>query len=851
MKVSLNTVRELIDFELPPVDELVERINMQLGGVEEVIDLAAKYSGVVVAKVVTQEKHPNADKLSFCRIDDGGVVEGVMRDADGLVEVVCGAPNVRAGIFVAWLPPGSTVPSSFGGADPFVLSARELRGIVSNGMIASARELDLGDDHDGIVEITEQDLQGQGSETEAQLRPGASFAELFGLNDTIIDIENKMFTHRPDLFGQIGVAREISAIIKGLPPENEDAADTRYENQDWYWQKPTFASAEGLELSVFNDVPEKVPRFMAVALQNVTVKQSPLWLKATLVRWGSKPISNIVDLTNYIMLLTAQPTHAYDYDKLRGHKLGARMAQKGETATLLNGKTYEFDTNDIVIADGEGAVGLAGVMGGSGSEVSSETKNIVLEVATFDMYAVRKSAMRLGLFTDALTRFSKGQSWLQNDRVIARLMELIGQNCGSAQASRVWDMPDGSGELESGSISGEIAVSVDFINDRLGSKLGETQIGGLLRRANFASYPAPDDATKLLITAPFWRTDIVDPEDIVEEVGRLYGFDKLPRELPRRSIVPTPKNAVFEMKRKNRQILSRSGANEVLTYSFVHEKILKHVGQDPEQAFRLSNALSPDLQYYRLSLVPSLLDKVHMNIKAGHDEFALFEFGKAHRKGDVAEDGLPREYNRLAFVYAAKKSDKAAYFTARRYVTELAPDVSFVPLDGFDYGEHKIFEQLSAPFDVKRAAVLMDGDKIVGVVGEFKASVRKAFKLPEASAGFEMFQSYLLHVQSKPYTPLPRFPSITQDISLKVAATLPHQQLFSAARDAFRAIQPEETSARLETISIYQPGAADTKTITLRLQIASYERTLTDKEVAAMTDEIASAVGAPLGATRA
>jgi len=421
---------------------------------------------------------------------------------------------------------------------------------------------------------------------------------------------------------------------------------------------------------------------------------------------------------------------------------------------------------------------------------------------------------------------------------------------GASQASNVYDLPglvEGSFRV---SESAEVNITPEFINERLGLELTEEQIGNILRFVNFATYRSEEDPSKLITAAPFWRTDIALPEDIVEEVGRLYGFDKLPRELPMRSIKPAAKNPVFEMKRRVRNELSRSGANEVLTYSFVHENTLKKAGQDPEQAFKLGNALSPDLQYYRLSVLPSLLDKAHGNIKSGYDEFALFEFGKAHRKGDNDDEGLPREYGRLAFVYAAKKSDKTAYYIARRYAEIIVPNAVYAPLEGFDYGEYAIFEQLSKPFNPKRSAVLMDGDHFVGVIGEFRNAVRKGFKLPDHSAGFELFQSYLLKQQPKVYTPLSRFPSVTQDISLRVASSVPHDALFNIARDALKAEQPKQTTMHLETMGIYQPEESDTKTITLRLKVSSYERTLTDSEVTTYLDTIATSTSDSLQAVR-
>lgn len=836
MKVSLNTVRQFTKVDVP-VDELVHRINQQLGGVESVVDLSARYKDAVIVKVLSAVKHENADKLSVCIIDDGGAVKDVERNSDGHVQVVCGAPNVHGDMLAIWLPPGSTVPASVDDAEPFVLAAREIRGVKSNGMLAAADELAIGSDHDGIVEINPDEWRPN----DMTLKPGVSFAAAYGLDDTIIDIENKMFTHRPDLFGQIGVAREISAILKGIPPKDEAVDLARFPNPDWYWSKPKFEQVEGLPLEVYNDIPDKTPRFIAVAMQGITVGPSPLWLQCALVTMGGKPINNVVDLTNYIMLLTAQPTHAYDYDKLSSHRLGARMAIAGEKIMLLNGKEYELSTDDIVIADGEKAIGLAGIMGGGNSEVSADTKNIVLEVANFDMYTVRKSSMRYGLFTDALTRFNKGQSPLQNDRVLAKLMELMSTYAGAKQASAVYDLPDGSTKPDDTTLSGEIPVSVEFINTRLGLQLEAWQIGGLLRRTNFASYPEESNPNNLLFTAPFWRTDIVDPEDIVEEIGRLYGYDKLPRELPMRSIKPAAQNHMLLTKQAVRRTLSGAGANEVLTYSFVHERTLVAAGQDPAEAYQLGNALSPDLQYYRLSLTPSLLAAVHPNIKAGHDRFALYEFGKAHRKGDLDEDGLPAELGRLGFVYAARKQTGSAYYTARRYVSLLGPQFQFVPLSASSYQENSAFVQLTKPFEAARAALVFDGDRLVGVVGEYTAATRRAFKLPAETAGFELFQSALEKRQATSYVPLSRFPKLTQDISLKVQTAIMFGDVQATADAALDQFRSDLLRLTLAPLGVYQPADGGTKTITLRLTAVHYERTLTDAEVTTYLDAIATA----------
>ena len=855
MKVSLNIIKQLINFELPPVDELVARVNQQLGGVEAVIDLNAKYGGARIVRVVECAKHPNADRLSVTKIDDGGAVADVPRDEGGLVQVVCGAPNVHADMWAIWLPPKSTVPASFDEDEPFVLDARPLRGVLSQGMLAAADELDIGTDHEGIIEITERDVPAG-----VELTAGASFAETFGLDDYVLDIENKMFTHRPDCFGQLGVAREIAGIF-----------GRKFTSPDWYKEEQKFAGGEGLELEVFNDAPELVPRFMAVAIRNVTVQPSPLWLQCQLVAMGSKPINNIVDATNYIMLMTAQPTHAYDYDKLRGSKLEARLARDGEKVSLLNGKEYELTNDDIVIADGEGVIGLAGIMGGADTEVSSDTKNIVLECANFDMYALRRTAMRHGIFTDALTRFNKGQSPLQNAAVLKQLMGMV----GGVQASEVFDKRNdrlmvmqhdsrvtfGSAGKETisifdwGAVTGVLVLESTFVNERLGTEFSPQEICRILKNVEIKAHeePEPNTPYQFEVIAPFWRTDIEFPEDVIEEIGRLYGFDKLPRQLPMRSIKPAPRNLRRQLKQAIRQSLSRAGANEVLTYSFVHERVLKNAEQDPSRAYRLSNALSPDLQYYRTSVLPSLLDKVHANIKAGHDEFMLFEIGKIHDKElPLTDENLPSEQTFVDGVYASKKPRAGApFYKARRLVERLLADLN-IKVEFKEIAESDA--DVPAPFDGQRSAwiVAKNGDQL-GIVGELSQAVRRNFKLPDYTAAFsldvEKLQVCLAENREHNYWPLSRFPSISQDISLRSSVEISHDELLRAVRQCLDG--SENLHCHVQTLGIYQPkDDAAIKTTTFRLTFTSYQQTLTDAEVKPIMDNIATAALTKLDAER-
>lgn len=829
MKVSLNWVKEFTDVGLP-IDELVAKIGAQLGAVEEVIDLGKKYQGIVIAKVVSCEKHPNADKLKVCLIDDGKKTKDVQRNKDGLVEVVCGAPNVKEGMLVAWLPPGTTVPSTYDN-DPFKLEAREIRGVISNGMLASAHELALSDEHSGIIELSFGEI-------------GGDFAKEFGLNDHIIDIENKMFTHRPDLFGILGIAREIAGIT-----------GQKFRSPDWYaTARSNRKEVRGnkLPLEVVNSVAERVPRFMAASIENVDVRPSPVWMQAYLSRVGIRPINNIVDVTNYAMYLTAQPLHAYDYDKLikiaetKHAVLEARMSKKGDKLKLLNGKDLEFEDNQtVLITSGDVPVGIGGVMGGADTEVDETTKNIVLECANFDMYSIRRTAMQYGLFTDAVTRFNKGQSSSQNRSVLQKATEWTVQLAGGepGKAADVYPKP-----------VRPIAVHVteEFINARLGPKLGIKEMARLLENVEF---DVAINGPTLAVTPPFWRTDIEIPEDVVEEIGRLYGYDNLPLELPKRSLMPQATNGLLKLKGAARDILVAAGANEVLNYSFVHGNLFDRVGQDRTQAFQLSNALSPDLQYYRLSLTPSLLEKVHPNIKAGHSEFAMFEIGKTHTKSNM-ENGLPKEFERLALVFSADKKSQikyagAAYYQAKEYLLSLCRQLGLDKQIAFEPIRQQPRNNETAYYEAARSATIKLGNNTLGYIGEYKSSVAQMLKLPEFTAGFELeFETLAGSVNNTGnYVALPKFPKVEQDISMKVSAKVTYSELFDCVQSEIDKQKPNHTIAVLAPLDIYQKEKSH-KQITLRLSIASYERTMVDQEVNELLNKTAEAAYKKLGAQR-
>lgn len=847
MRVSINTARQYAGAaNITPngIEGLISAIGAQLGAIEEVIYYGPKYDGVVVARVVACEKHANADKLSVCKIDDGGIVKNVERDEQGYVQVVCGAPNVREGLLVAWIPPGATVPATHGTNEPFVLEARELRGVVSNGMLASASELGLSDNHDGLLEI-DPELEVWAENGNIKPQAGLEFKKLYGLDDVVVDLENKMFTHRPDCFGVLGVSRELAGI-----------QGQTFTSPEWYVQKPTFEKPQvevlPLRVEILDD--KNTPRLMAVTMSGLTNGHSPIWMQAALTKMGIRPISAIVDITNFIMQLTGQPLHAYDYDKLASQSgevptILARRANEDEKITLLSEKELSLTGEAIVIATDKNPIGLAGIMGGANTEVDEHTTRIAIEVASFDMYNIRRSCMKYGVFSDAATRFNKGQSAQQNDRILKLAMDMMSELCGAKVASEIFDIQKNIKKFA------PVSVSADFINIRLGSSLSAQEIAELLNRTELLTTVQAETIT---VVPPFWRTDLELAEDIVEEVGRLYGYDKLPVELPRRIVVAGAKDKGLAIKTRIRTILSGAGANEILTYNFVHGNLLDAFGQQRDKALQLSNALSPDLQYYRMTLLPNVLDKVHANIKAGFGEFALYELGKTHNNFhlDEADFNLPKECNFLAFVYAAdaknaKQKSGAAYFQAQKYMdyvlSKLGVEYSLKPIEG-ELPDMPV----TKPYDPKRSAyVLNSAGDILGMVGEFQQSTSKKLKLPDYIAGFELDTDQLaVGANSKTYQPSSKFPKIEQDISLKVPAQIHFADVLTCLQDALTDKGIEDTITDIAPLDIYCAEGETTKNMSFRLLIAGLNRTLKSSEVNTLLDTIAESAAKSFGAER-
>lgn len=821
MIISINWLKKFTAIDLP-INELTDLIGARLVEIEQVIDLNAKYKDVVIAKIVEASKLEGSDHLNVTKLDDGGVTPDVERDENGLVQVVCGAPNVRPGLFIAWLPPRATVPNTFSDAEPFVLAAKKLRGVMSNGMIASARELDLYDEHDGILELDDN------------LEAGTSFAKQYELDDYLLDIENKSLTHRPDCFGIIGFAREIAAI-----------SGKAFTTPKWLSElTPTFGVGESTMTppTVMIDDEQLSDRYEAIVLAGARAgAASPLLVQTYLGRVGVRPISAVVDVTNYLMMLTGQPLHAFDYDKLIAVGGGTaaihvRAARGGETLQLLDGRTVQLAPEDIVIASGNTAVALAGAMGGAETEIDASTKSIIIESATFNLYKLRATQMRHGIFSEAITRFTKGQPAELTAPVLKKAVDLLGEYADARAVTPAIEAYPGKREPQT------LLLAVDTLNDTLGSKFSTEDITETLDNVEFTTGLVEPRVVQ--IAAPYWRADIHIQEDIIEEVGRLNGFDTIEPTLPKRDFVAVRPQRFDEFRSRVRGALVRAGASEVLSYSFVHGDVLTRAGQRLEDSYRITNSISPDLQYYRQSLTPNLLSIIHPNVKQGFEDFAVFELNKTHPKQrGFTSENVPEEANMVAFVIAHKKPGAgAAFYQAKRALDYLAATFGLELY--YDAISVQPDDPTAAPFEYRRSALVRDAasNKLLGIVGEYKKSVTKGFKLPEYCAGFELDINALFEVLQggrQNYVPLSRYPSAERDICFQVDLGVTYQDVVDAAHTAITELPLEVTIVPLD---LYQAEGSTTKNVTLRVTLTSHERTLASGEITEIMQTLSGGV---------
>lgn len=798
MLISLNWLKGGLQLDGLSDEELVKLIGARLVEVEGVIDQTGKYDGIYVVEVKSCKKIPDTH-LTLCKVDDGGVAKDVERDKDGFVQVMCGAPNVHEGMLAAWIAPGAIVPQTFGTAEPFKIGMRKMLGQYdSYGMMAGADELDFGDDHSGIVELDPKWAQ-----------VGKTLSATFGgLDDKILDIENKSLTHRPDTFGILGFRREVAGIL-----------GQKHTTEDWYFApEQNFKNDPKLKLDI--EIDENLcPRYTAIVfeshLENAT---NYLDFDGTmLARSGMRPVSPIVDATNMVMLAFGQPLHAFDYDKFvkvggtKHPKIIVRAAKEGEKLELLDGTTVELIPDDIIITSNNVPVALAGAMGGASTAIDDKTKRVLLESATFSLYNLRKTQMAHGIFSEAITRFTKGQPAGQTKAVALRFASKVSK---FLKPLALFDTQ------KSAAAPINVELTLTHLNGLLGTDFTTEQVKTILENVEFNVHI---DGDKINVIVPFWRTDIHIAEDIIEEVGRLSGFDNINPVLPLHATADP--NSLYELKTQLRNHLSARGANEVLTYSFVHGDLMQKVGQNPDNAYKIVNSISPDLQFIRQSIVPSLLDKSYSNLRAGHDRFAIFEFNQVYpRDLNVDADGVPTSRHELGFLFV-DQAGKSNYYTAKKYLESILSSLNIqYVVEAFAADSAHTY------YEPKRSAIIKTTEgTVLGYLGEIQGRILRGFKLPAGVAAFELDLNALLKseraVNTKDFR-VSDYPSVSRDLTLTVSADASYAKIESAIRAVF-----DGYIYSLRPTSIYQADGSETKNLSFHLEFASPDKTLTKDEI--------------------
>ncbi len=853
MIISLNEIKKLVPKAKEiQTEELVKIIGSRLVEVEETIYLSKKYSGIYIVKVEDCEPIPETH-LHLCQINVGNAVSENQELAKnvknvsekGLVQVVCGAPNVRSGMLAVWIAPGSIVPQTFG-EENFKLNVRKLRGFESNGMLAAIDELDLGESHDGIVVI---DPAQKNTTTGNIVQPGDDFAAVFGLNDTILDIENKSLTHRPDTFGIIGFAREVAGILGEKFEEGE------------IYQQLLSKNIESINVDRGQNVDEPIieikdaelcPHYSCAVIEMddaLTDEKYLTEMDVFLAKASMRGISKIVDITNYLMLMTGQPLHAFDYDKFvkvgssSQPKIIVRSAKDGEKLQLLDGKTIECDSNDILITSNDVPVALAGAMGGASTEIDASTKRIILESATFSLYHLRKTQMKHGIFSEAITRFTKGQSAAQVLPVLAAAIKMLG--------GKTLAVADNYAEPVKTSV---VKITTEDINSLLGSHYDTSLIRSTLENVGFIVQCDCDEKCqcgrkcgekcdcpcgKIRVTAPLWRTDIHIKEDIIEEVGRLLGYDNIALDYPMHPFSCTEMEPMLSLKTRLRDIMSeRLGAHEILTYSFVSKKLQEVAGENVADSYELVNSISPELQCFRQSLTPSLLEKIRDNLKAGYRDFALYEINQITKKSyGFDEDGVPKLYTHLAY---ATTGD---YYQMKAVLVALLGELGFSGsnLDFHKYDGHFTYLEPLHSATISTPHVCC---------GEVKQGILKRMKIDQTISVFEISLDQLLvdlPAVSSQIPQISKYPSVERDLTIKVLDKYAFSEAENAIRNALS--DTENLIFDIKTISIYQPGDdSSSRNISFRLHFASLKKTLTSEDISAIMKKVTGAVKTAVGA---
>ncbi len=780
MKLSLNWLNEYTHVtETPAV--LANRISASLAEVEDIHEIVDTFDGVVIGKIVDIAKHPNADKLQLTKVDVGKET----------LSIVCGAPNIAVGDYVPVILVGNTLPNT-----DLRIEAREVRGEVSHGMLCSPRELGISNDHSGIMLLN----------AEPGIKVGERFDSLFETKDVIIEIENKALTHRPDTFSHRGIARELatmfgSSFSEKLPDKIPLSLDMDIE----------------LDLAIQN--AQLCRRYTGIIIPNVTIKPSPLWLQQRLRRIGTRPVNNIVDITNYIMYDMGQPLHAFDRNTLASDTIIVRTATPHEQITTLDGQTRELTQEMLVIADEEKPIALAGIMGGIDTEVTDTTNSIILESANFEHFTIRKTSRQLGLQTEAVIRFSKNQDPSTTEPALLKALELL-KEYGDVTTSSL-DADFTSDQTYVGREERIIPFSADYINQKIGGTklIHESEIKKTLTHLGIE---VVEHGKHLGAVPPTFRPDLTIPEDIVEEIARIIGYDNITPTLPYRDISPATANKHILWQRRIKQLAVRLGFTETYNYSFVGKALYDKCRVGESLEIKLANPVAPEAEYIRPSLVPQLLENIAHN-KNTFNSVRLFELERR-----IKRDGfdLPREEDTLAMALYQKEG---GYTHIKGIVDQL---LATLHIPGVRYEQPKTHDPFLQLLDEQRAAAVFAEEELLGYIGEIHPEVQIAFGLSQTVGVAELNADVVFELTDTGmrYKPVSPHPSIAIDISCIV-----HEDI---SLDSLLEIAKKSGSEFLQDAAIYhvqkypEKFGAEQKAITMRLTYQAPDRSLSKVEIA-------------------
>jgi phenylalanyl-tRNA synthetase beta chain len=752
MRVPMSWLREYADPDVPNT-EVASRLSVSTCEVERIVRRGpGDTSGFVVGKVLSAEKHPDADRLQLTVVDVGGKQQ----------QIVCGAWNFGAGATVAVALPGTTLPNGL------TLERRELRGQMSEGMILAEDEVDLGTDHDGIMLLADD------------LEAGTPLADVLPLVEDVLEVETT--PNRPDLLSIYGLAREVAALFDvPLAP--------------WPGVDPPRAADEPVVVDVEDF--DGCPRYLARLLRNVAIGPSPVWLKARILAAGMRPISNVVDVTNYVMLALGSPLHAFDHDTLRGGTVGVRRARDGEEVRTLDGQLRRLDPRDLVIKDGERAIALAAIMGGEETEVTPQTTNVLLEAANFEPVTILRTSERLGLRTEGSNRWEKGVDPYLAEHAARLATQLIVETSGARWVGET----DAHAELPARPV---VELRPAKTSELIGLDVPADEQRGILRRLGF-------DVDGDTVTVPTWRArDVTREADLVEEVAR-FVLDDVPFTLPARRDAIGRLTREQELRRTIEDVLAGCGLSETYTPSLVAE--------DPDPAaLRLSLPLSSDQSILRTTLLPSLVAAAERNRSVGNEDVALFEIARVYLP---TNEQLPDEHWRIGGVL------EGGYAVAKGVVDTLLEALKIEPQ--IERGSHPLLHP-------GKTAKLPEG--WIGEVHPAVATGWSAFELDLAALAAAIPQRVL-------YEDVITFPSVLQDLAFVVDEDVPAAALAAAMREA---AGPELREVRVFDEYRGEQVGAGRRSLAFRVAFGSPERTLTDEDAAAIRARIVDVLRERFGA---